>query len=219
MKSQIIALVLLALLVAMSGSAQQANLAVETKGLTPAQVSSLNAVANQLREQPNTLANLDLQTATPSRVKEWTEAGEAAGKAVAAFTKEIGIAADQFLKTDVGRTTFYVAIWKFGGNKVVESLIQVALNVLLGAALLVVWWKFTRRFAFCERKVGSVTYNENTLLRWLGFNKRDVKFEKDEGFVEDLSASEKFWALFVLRVISGVLLVIVISTSWPTIKF
>lgn len=200
--------------------AQTQSAGVNTAGLSAEQVTTLNRLVEQLRQQPaNTLANLSLQTATPDKVREWTEAGTAAGKAVGAFTKEIGIAADQFLKTDVGRTAFYVAVWKFGGDKVVESFLQAFLSIAIGLALLVIWWKFTRRFAFNERKEGSIVYNENTFWRWLGFNKKEVKYVKDEDWIEKLSAGEKFWALFLLRVFSVVLLAIIIGTCWPKISF
>ena len=194
---------------------------VNTTGLSAEQVVALNSLAEQLRKQPeNTLANLSLQTATPDKVKEWTEAGEAAGKAVAAFTKEIGIAADQFLKTDVGRTAFYVAIWKFGGDKVIGSLVQITFNVVLGVGLLLIWWRFTRRFAFCERMVGTVIYNENTFLRWMGFNKKEVRWEKDDAWITRIDDGDyEFWAHLCVKILSGVLFLTIVWMCWPKVAW
>ena len=97
--------------------AQQTS--VDTTGLSADQVKALSAAVAELRKQPaNTIANLSLATTTPDKWKEWAEAGSAAGQAVGNFTKELGIAADQFLQTGVGKVSLYALIWKFGGDQV-----------------------------------------------------------------------------------------------------
>ncbi len=221
MLQRIFAIAILMTIVSSVVGAQTQAQSVNTTGLSAEQVATLNNLTEQLRKHPeNTLANLSLQTATPDRVKEWTEAGEAAGKAVAAFTKEIGIAADQFLKTDVGRTAFYVGVWKLGGNKVIESFLQIFLSFLTAAVVVFIWWKFTRRFAFFERRVGTVTYNENTLLRWLGFNKKEVKWEKDDGWITEIQDPDlRFWAVLLVRLLCGSVLILILGYGWPTVSF
>lgn len=198
----------------------QQQTGVDTSGLSADQIKALNAAAEQLKKQPaNTIANLTLQNATPDKFKEWADAGAAAGKAVSSFTKEIGIAADQFLKTDVGRIGLYVIIWKLGGDKVVASVFNTTLNVLMAVALFTIWWKLTRRFAFNERHKTTVSYNQNTLLRWIGFNKRDTTWEKDDAWMNAFSDDGKAAAVVVSRVVSAVLLVIIIFACWPSVSF
>lgn len=208
------------LMTSVSVVSAQTSPRVDVSGLSQEQIAALNNLSEQLRKQPeNTLANLSLRTATPNRIKEWTEAGEAAGKAVAAFTKEIGIAADQFLKTDVGRTAFYVVIWRFGGDKIAASLLSILLSVVIGGVLITIWWRFTRRFAFFERRSGTVTLNENPLFRWLGFNKKEIKWEKDDEWIRSLRDDNIFWATFWVRVLSAAALAAIVLFCWPKVNF
>lgn len=208
------------MLVCMVGLYGQPPATVETKGLTDEQVKALNAAAEQLRKQPaNTIANLSLQNATPDKFKEWAGVGEMAGKEIAAFTKGVGIASDQFLKTDTGKLAMYAIIWKFGGDKVAESLIDILLKLILGIILYTFWWKMVRRFVFNERKFGNITYNKNPLLRWLGFNEKGLKFEKDESWMEKFEKADVFWITLWTRVGAGVALVLITVVCWPRINF
>jgi hypothetical protein len=191
---------------------------VDTKGLTAEQVQSINNIAEQLRKQPNTLANLTLQNATPDKLKEWVGAGDMAGKEVASFTKDLGIAADQFLKTDVGRITVYAIVWKLGGNHVAESFINIALKVMFAVVLYTFWWKLSRRFVFNEQKIGTVTYNEKPFLRWLGFNKKEVKYEGYDPY-GGLKDDNKLAAIIVSRIVSGILLLLITLLCWPSVSF
>jgi hypothetical protein len=196
------------------------NPGVDTTGLSADQIKVLSAAAQELKKQPaNTIANFTLANATPDRIKEWGDAGIAAGKAVVGFTQQVGIAADQFLKTDVGRTGFYVLVWKFGGDKVATSLMNVLLDVALAILLYTFWWKLTRRFVFNERKEKTVSYHQNTLLRWLGFNKKDIAWKKDNEWMANWSSDEQFWIMFWSRVISGALFVAITLICWPSVSF
>lgn len=193
---------------------------VNTNGLTAEQVKALSAAADQLRVKPeNTLANLTIQNATPQKFTEWADAGAAAGKAVSAFTKEVGIAADQFLKTDTGRIALLAVIWKLGGDQIVASAANMVLNLVLAVILLTMWWKMTRRFVFNERKTGTVSYHQNPILRWLGFNKREVTFEKDDEWMKSMDGTERAWVMASTRIGALIFLIIVVATVWPEVRF
>jgi len=198
----------------------QTTAEVETKGLTAEQVKALNAAADQLRKQPaNTISNLSLENATPDKFREWAGVGEMAGKEISAFTKGVGIAADQFLRTDTGRLAMYSIIWKFGGNKVAESLLSIFLKLLFAMVLYTFWWKVVRRFVFNERKFGTVTYNKNPLLRWLGFNNKEVRFEKDESWMQGIGNDNSFWIMLWTRIGAGVAIVLITLACWPSVSF
>ncbi|HEY4505679.1 MAG TPA: hypothetical protein VJG67_03240 [Candidatus Paceibacterota bacterium] len=214
----LIVLTSLALTTEARAQQQQAPI-VDTTGLSAEQVKALNAAVTELRKQPaNTLANLTLQTATPDKFKEWVDAGSAAGKAVGAFSKEVGVAADQFLKTDVGRIGLYTLIWKFGGDKVVESILNMTLKFVLAVVLFTFWWKMVRRFVMNERRTGTTEYNPNTFLRWLGFNKKTVDYEKDD-WMSEWPVSDQFWITFWTRVGAVVVAALITLVCWPSVTF
>lgn len=226
MRSRIFGMTLVLLSIAVSLSAQQQLTqpvtapTVNLQGLKPEQIKALAAAAEQLRQQPeNTLANLTLQNATPEKFKEWADAGQAAGKAVSGFTKEIGIAADDFLKTSTGRIALYALLWKLGGNKVAATLLNVAMSLLLGLILLTCWWQMVRRFVFNERHTGKKEYNANPLLRWLGFNRKEVIFEKDDEWMKRWDDNSQFWITLWSRVLSIGALALIVFVCWPSVSF
>lgn len=206
---------------ASSAQAQQpASSGVDTSGLKAEQVKALNDLAIQLRREPeNTLANLTLQNTTPDRFKEWADAGAAAGKAVSSFTKEIGIAADQFLQTDVGQIGLYALLWKFGGDKVIGTFINLLSGAILAIVAFTFWWKLTRRFVFGERRAIKIVYNSNTFLRWLGFNQKEFSTEKSDEWMAGLDNNDKFWITVWSRILSFVTLIILVFLFWPQVSF
>lgn len=212
--------VLMTLLFAGMASAQTQQTKLDLTGLTPDQVQALNTAIEQLRKQPeNTLANLSLQTITPDRFTEWANAGEAAGKAVANFTREIGVGADAFLKTDVGRIGFFVLLWKFGGDQVAASVLNMALGLIMAVTLYTFWWKMTRRFVLNERREFTADYHQNTFLRWLGFNKKSVSWVKDQEWLAQWDANDRFWMIFWARTLCIALFVMITFMVWPKVVF
>jgi hypothetical protein len=53
---------------------------------------------------------------TTKKVEEWAEFGERFGKVIATVAKELGIAANDFVKTPVGKLTAIAIIWKTFGK-------------------------------------------------------------------------------------------------------
>ena len=196
--------------------------AVDVSGLTPEQVAAIKGVVEQVKAQPkaNTLANLkDLTNITPDKFKEWADAGTSAGKAVANFTKEVGMGADAFLKTDTGKYALLAILWKSGGDKVASTAINILLNVALFVVLICIWCWLARLFVFGQLVKKEITYNENTFLRWLGFNKTQVTIQREEEWLEKFSTTDKFWIMFYSRVISTIMLFIIVFMTFPKVIF
>jgi hypothetical protein len=223
MKSFLIAIALACAGTALASHAQQVphQPVVDVSGLSAEQVALVRLAVDQAKKAPkeNTLSNLvDATKLTPDKFKEWADAGQAAGKAVANFTKEVGIGADSFLKTDVGKYAFIAIAWKIGGKEVVASGLNVALSLLLAAILYIAWWKLSKLFVFGTIVRKEVEYNDNIFLRCLGFNKVKVT-EKDWYEDKDFNESSKFWVTFWSRVICVGSLVAITWTVWPRFSF
>lgn len=107
------------------------NFRVYTQGtLTQAQTAQLQAEAAKMAAA--NAANSDSQshvsapTDTAKRVEEWVNIGTAIGSGLAASAKQLGIAANQFATTPVGKITIFLIAWHFLGNTIlhiVSSLI------------------------------------------------------------------------------------------------
>lgn len=59
---------------------------------------------------------------TPERLNEWAEKGKGIGMAIGSAAKELGIAANDFLKTDAGKMTMGIILWKMLGHDVTHFI-------------------------------------------------------------------------------------------------
>lgn len=59
---------------------------------------------------------------TPERLNEWAEKGKGIGMAIGSAAKELGIAANDFLKTDAGKMTMGIILWKMLGHDITHFM-------------------------------------------------------------------------------------------------
>lgn len=201
---------------------------IDTKGLTAeqaeaikAQAAALSASAEQMRKSPEDGSVLTalVKDMTPAKFREWAEAGDAAGLAVANFTRQVGMGADAFLKTDSGKFATIAIVWKIGGGAVAASLVNVFLKILMAIVLFTAWWWLTRLFVFGQVAQVTVVYNENTFMRWFGFNKKTKVIQRDEEWHKKFSGDDDFWITIWGRVFSIAMLFLIVVIVWPTVSF
>lgn len=121
---------------------------VGTTGLSDVQKAELEMQAAKMREDNENSPQRALDTA-----REWSELGTGVGQALVSVSKELGMAADEFSRTPVGKITVAVIVWKVIGAEVVRKLS--ALLFLVVAIPL--WMKYFRKLAVVER----IEYHEN----------------------------------------------------------
>lgn len=134
--------------------------------------------------------------------REWAGLGQAIASGVVGGAKELGIAANDFAKTDLGKITVAVLLWKYLGSQVV--------GILFGTMLLVLGpsfgWFLVRR-SKVERT--SVEYVHVPWLFGAFTVKRVAKRELKvtEGSLEDHQAWQQFigYALMVVGVLAGLI--------------
>lgn len=86
---------------------------------------------------------------TPDKVAEYAQLGAAIGSALASTAKELGIVANDFLKTPVGAIAATLIVWKVAG----EAVVHVVGGGLLFTVFLPVWWISFRRTCFAYTAV------------------------------------------------------------------
>jgi len=55
-----------------------------------------------------------------TKVNEWVNVGSNIGKGLAGAAKEVGVAVNDFAKTDVGQLTMYLIVWQIMGGAIVH---------------------------------------------------------------------------------------------------
>jgi hypothetical protein len=85
-------------------------------------------VAKQVEEQKAAVQN-------PQQVKQWVNYGTEVGQALAGAARELGIVANEFIKTPAGQLTMGLIIWKVMGH----DIVHVGLALILFFTLVPGW--------------------------------------------------------------------------------
>lgn len=98
---------------------------VDLKGLTPEQQDSIVKAANEMRgSRPNVSA------VVRGEVEAWGELGGKVGQAMVGAAKELGIAAAEFSKTDLGKVVTVIVIYKLIGRDIIRIITGFAVAIL-----------------------------------------------------------------------------------------
>lgn len=102
------------MLIMTMGFATAAPTPADMDKLTDVQKAELALqVAKQVEEQKAVVQN-------PKQVKEWVSYGTEIGQALAGTARELGVVANEFIKTPAGQLTMGMIIWKVMGHDIVH---------------------------------------------------------------------------------------------------
>ncbi len=88
---------------------------VNTYGLTDAQKAKLIQAAEQMKDEA---AN----PTSAEKVSEWVDVGTKIGLGLASAAKELGVQANQFATTPVGKVTMALIVYKVAGRDIVKII-------------------------------------------------------------------------------------------------
>lgn len=95
-------------------------------------------------------------------VDKWVNVGERIGKMVGGAAREVGVAANEFVQTDVGRMTAALIIWNYMGNDLVHIFVHVG-----GGMMFIVLGLSSVVFVLRRAQPLHVEY-DNTSKTWYG---------------------------------------------------
>ncbi len=134
---------------------------LSTQGLSAEQVATIQKQIDAARRE-----------ATPelSMMDKAVELGRVIGSGLVATARELGVAANDFARTDLGKTVMYILIWKYLG----QDILGIAVGVPFIIAFCWFGWRLVRR-ASLERV--TVEYTHVPVLFGLFSIKRVTKNE------------------------------------------
>lgn len=144
---------------------------VDTRDLTDAQKAALQAQIEQLKTEKSDPQNIS--KTVRHEAEAWGELGGNMGKALVGAAKEIGVAANDFAGTSLGKVTVGVVIYKLMGKDIV-SMITGGFILIFGFAMST-WIITTRRWS-------KVQYEYIPVL-WGAFQRRRVVSSDTDGDV------------------------------------
>jgi hypothetical protein len=149
-------LFIIALMMGFYGLAFGGTTAIDTRGLSQEQINSLVAQRDKMKSPENLSATVRNEAAA------WADLGSNIGTALVSAAKEVGVAANEFSGTQLGKIVTVIVVYKVMGKDI--------LGVLVGSFILVfgfgmaVWLLITKRFHDCK-------YETRPVLKGL-FNRR-----------------------------------------------
>ncbi len=113
MKRLILALILMFSVFAVNAETVVVN------GLTPEQIAQVQLTVAQQKAANDKGSSNVVASVTPDSVQKWADLGKAVGVGLVATAKELGMAANDLLKTDVGKIAMALIIWNIAGKSLV----------------------------------------------------------------------------------------------------
>lgn len=148
---------------------------VETKGLTAEQVRELNAQAAKMRSNENVSSVVRKEAAA------WAEMGQNLGVAMVSAARELGVAANEFSQTSLGKVVTVMVVYKLVG--------QDMLGLVVGGSMLI--FGLGLSFYICvSNAFADVKYEYKPVLFGL-YNKKvvaSVNYSSDASITKGLSA-------------------------------
>lgn len=123
---------------------------VEVEGLTEVQRAEVQKFIAVTKEQNSKKGSKELDVPYApgtEKVNGWVDAGVSLGKGLAAAAKELGVAANEFVKTPVGKLTAAVVLYKFMGKDIIKLVSGFLFIVVFGST----WIYIFRRLCMIER--------------------------------------------------------------------
>lgn len=148
--------ILFALALALSTSFAAAQTEIK---LTPEQVKQLTS-----QEQPSNLSEK-----ARKELSAWGELGQGMGVALVSAAKEVGVAANDFASTPLGKITVALVVYKMIGRDLTKFLV--------GTMILVVGWSFGLNLSLKNRRTGPAQYEYRPFL-FGAWNRKVVVEEK-----------------------------------------
>lgn len=107
------------------------------------QIAQLQLKASDLVKENQKAKEQAVVPVTPpvSKVKEWVDVGTAIGSGLASSAKELGVAANDFANTRVGKFTMLLIAWHFVG----AQFVHIAFGLVWLLILIPVWLYLYRR--------------------------------------------------------------------------
>jgi hypothetical protein len=134
------------------------------------------------------------QAVTPENVSKWAEVGIGVGKAISSTAKELGVEANVFAQTPLGKLALALVIWYFVGQK------------LLYLAVLILFLTATIRIAFKFYNLRYTYVYEDRPVLWSLFT---VKRLKEKSYNTSYRATDSETTLMVIFFVMSLMLVLI----------
>lgn len=140
-------LALALVLTAFVGTAFADN-SIDISTLTPEKLQQIQKIIAEPSTADTVKAVAD--AVTPERVSSYAELGKAVGQGLAATAKELGIAANTFSQTGIGKVALFLIVWKLALGNIVSGFLTTLLGVSWLIVVFTIWTRYFRHMCLIE---------------------------------------------------------------------
>lgn len=127
-----------------------AQTTVDVSKLTPEQQAAVKKSIDSMKGEPN------ISQTAREETEKWVELGGNMGKAAVGAAKELGMAANEFVATPIGRVTMGVVVYKVIGKDVLKTI--TGFCVLVVFLCLAVWFAKRKHYSSIEYEYKPVFF-------------------------------------------------------------
>lgn len=143
---------------------------LDTTGLTEAQARELAQLAAKMKADSTSPTNISAEVRKEATA--WAELGGNIGVAMVSAAKEVGIAADEFSRTGLGKVVTTIVVYKIVGKDLV--------GIAVGSTVLIIGLAVGLFIIFS--KMGADVVYENRPILWGAFNRKivtSIEYQQD----------------------------------------
>lgn len=161
---------------------------IDTSGLTEAQITELKIQALKAQQSRDGSPAVIEQAAKVSSVtrteaEKWADFGKNIGTALVSTAKELGMAAVEFSKTDLGKIATFIIVYKLVGNAIVHFVAGLVLMFMLPTLIIA-----ARRYIMLQE--AKYEYQDWKLFGLIPYKKKVMVFFKK------IDSDNAFWVFF-----------------------
>lgn len=113
---------------------------VDVSKLTPDQIAQINKQVADMQSQPS-----NISSTVRKEAEAWGELGANMGKAMVGAAREVGVAANEFGQTNLGKIVVAIVTYKVVGREILGVIVG-SLMMVLGYSI-VIWMLLTRQWS------------------------------------------------------------------------
>jgi hypothetical protein len=140
---------------------------IDASGLTEQQKAEIALQVAKLKDQTQPVDEAKNISATVREEAEaWGTMGSNMGKAIVAAAREVGVAANDFARTDLGKVTVAVVVYKLIGRDVLGVIVgtSILFTTFSLAIYLMVWFRFGAKKTYEYKPKFWGLYNKRYLI-------------------------------------------------------
>lgn len=177
---------LIAIVVMSIASTMSFAATIDTSGLTESQINELKISALKLQQAKDTVPEALITSAakassvTLGEAEKWADFGKNLGVALVSTARELGVAINDFSKTDLGKITTFIIVYKIVGASILNFIAGLILMIMLPTLII-----FARRYVM-TRDI-KFEYQDRKFLNYFPYKKKVITQ------ITHLDSDDSFW--------------------------